>query len=110
MQNDQAPLTDVGAYRFSASAYGTLDQAGNVLEWHEDSLDLMGGHWNLGVNRTSRLANPVSVSDMDAQQNFLGFRVPEPSAGLLATSALATLAALRRRRQRSVPSSNASNE
>ncbi|BBO32081.1 formylglycine-generating enzyme family protein [Lacipirellula parvula] len=31
-------LTDVGAYTGSPSYYGTFDQAGNVIEWHEQYL------------------------------------------------------------------------
>ncbi len=34
-QNESYPLTAVGAYALSASAYGTFDQGGNVREWTE---------------------------------------------------------------------------
>ena len=96
--NDQDPLSDAGAYRFSASPNGTLDQAGNVREWLEDSLDLRGGSWNTPVDEaesqsfTTVASNAVELDDV-------GFRVPEPSVRLLAAAALVTLASLRRRRR-----------
>ncbi len=92
-----APLTDAGAYAFSPSPFGTLDQGGNVVEWLEDTLGLRGGHWNLPGARTQSDAAPVTVANADAQENFLGFRVPEPRSGLLALAALSVIAALRRR-------------
>jgi formylglycine-generating enzyme required for sulfatase activity len=99
LQDDSEPLTEAGAYAFSASSYGTLDQAGNVLEWNEDSLDLMGGHWGTPASSTDRQATPVSIAGQGDQENFLGFRIPEPSASLLAMAAMATLASLRGRRR-----------
>jgi len=93
------PLTDVGAYRFSASPSGTLDQGGNVVEWLEDSLELHGGHWNLPADRSGRQANPVNLGDANVEENFLGFRlVPEPGASTLGGAALIALMLLRRRR------------
>ena len=42
-------LTDVGAYTFSDSAYGTFDQNGNMWEWNESvngqTAALRGGSW-----------------------------------------------------------------
>jgi hypothetical protein len=42
--------TDAGSYRLSQSAYGTLDQAGNVFEWTENFIEgvrgLLGGDAN----------------------------------------------------------------
>jgi sulfatase modifying factor 1 len=83
-------LTDVGAYLFSPSFYGTFDQDGNVQEWNETPINgvsfqghgARGGDW-------SRVLNPASVItgwESRAEINFLGFRVasavPEPSAML----------------------------
>jgi sulfatase modifying factor 1 len=99
LANDEAPLSDVGAYAFSASPNGSLDQAGNVLEWLEDSTALFGSHWSSTAANAAAGAT-LDVATPDAQEDFLGFRVPEPSSGAIALAALATLAALRRRSAR----------
>ena len=72
-----------------------------MLEWVEDGTLLFGGHWNANADRAGSAAGaPIDVTSVDAQESFLGFRVPEPAAGLLAVAAVTTLAALRRRTHR----------
>jgi formylglycine-generating enzyme required for sulfatase activity len=90
---------DVGAYAI-ATAYGTLDQAGNVLEWTEGFYvgtpgpvirSQRGGAWNIGAfGLASDYANGegLNVNHMD----FAGFRVaaavPEPSTIVSALGAV----------------------
>jgi formylglycine-generating enzyme required for sulfatase activity len=98
-------LTDVGAYEYSPSLYGTFDQGGNVREWNEALNSdlawrgLRGGSWldNSGPLRADwrNSYNPT------LEYNFLGFRVamiPEPTSLNLAASAALGLWMLRRRR------------
>jgi sulfatase modifying factor 1 len=93
--DDQSPLADAGAYRFSSSPSRTLDQAGNVREWLEDSLDLRGGSWST-ADAAERQATTTVASNAE-ELSDLGFRVPEPSTRLLSIAALLTLFASRRR-------------
>jgi hypothetical protein len=93
--NSSNPLTEAGHYRFSSSPSGTLDQAGNVREWLEDSLDLRGGSWDTPAPE-SESQQTSSVNSELTQASDLGFRVPEPSAQWLAITALGTLIAVRR--------------
>lgn len=78
-------LTDAGAYPDTLSYYGTLDQAGNVLEWNESFVldswrGLRSGAWDLGeigMGAASR-----GFGDPTAESPTIGFRVasiPEPS-------------------------------
>jgi sulfatase modifying factor 1 len=52
-QSPQNYLTNVGAFHGSLSAYGTLDQTGNVMEWvsgpadEENKSPLRGGWWGM---------------------------------------------------------------
>lgn len=82
--------TEVGAHENSASAYGTFDQGGNVMEWTEavGSVDaypshVLRGGWcgpdpNYGLRSSSR--TEIDCFPLDA----FGFRVasvvPEPSS------------------------------
>ncbi len=77
--NNENLLTNVGAYAFSPSPYGTFDQGGNVLEWNEAIIDgtfrgLRGGSWGL-------LSNYLNFSYRDVfynpayEGNSIGFRV-----------------------------------
>jgi formylglycine-generating enzyme len=86
-------LTDVGAYTFSTSPYGTFDQAGNALEWNETPIgtelrSLRGGSWS-GEKGITWAANR-SFNDPTNGAIHIGFRVatiPEPSTLLLAAIA-----------------------
>jgi formylglycine-generating enzyme required for sulfatase activity len=72
-------ITDVGAYGVnSESAYGTNDQAGNVMEWTdgvegETSRVLLGGPWNSPENDL-RASNPL-ITDLLLQSMLNGFRL-----------------------------------
>ena len=71
-------LTDVGAYTSSLSPYGTIDQAGNVLEWNETLFPdssfrgQRGGSWagGFGMAASDQFSGIPSV-----QLNSIGFRV-----------------------------------
>jgi hypothetical protein len=92
--NGQSGPADV-SLAGGASPYGTIGQAGNVLEWLETDLDLVngpipstsnravrGGHWNTPSNILTR---QVGLGDYGAgfAASDVGFRVasavPEPS-------------------------------
>ncbi len=87
--NFSYPFTDVGAYSQSASAYGTFDQAGNVVEGNEtlfagEQRVRRGGSWaNSDIQSQHRSRHFATNHD-----EFIGFRVatiaiPEPSTLLL---------------------------
>ncbi len=108
--------TDVGAYTFSVSPYGTFDQGGNVWEHtealsdHPDVVDFFGeaaraargGYW--GWNFTSLAAAAYSEVPMTGEfrEHYgVGFRVatvPEPGGFALAGIALMGLLTYRRRK------------
>jgi len=79
--------TLVGQFRYSASAYGTFDQGGNVAEWTEEIFERMGrgipgGMYNFGVHFLA-----AGYLDWDGASgdggSFHGFRVcqvPEPTS------------------------------
>ena len=74
-------LTDVGAYSFSESPYGTFDQVGNVFEWNEAVISssfrgLRGGSWGSALGFSTR--GHVSHRGGDSptrEDNTIGFRV-----------------------------------
>lgn len=91
--NSYYPLTDVGAYKLSASPYGTFDQGGNVWEWNEAVIDsssrgIRGNSYNGFSNGLRAAARPSQPPW--GESGLVGFRVasvPEPSAALLVTAA-----------------------
>ncbi len=77
--NDQNLLTDVGAYSFASSPYGTFDQGGNVLEWNEAIIDdtfrgLRGGSWSLQSYYLNSSIRDVFYNPTD-EGSGIGFRV-----------------------------------
>ncbi|MDX9702881.1 MAG: SUMF1/EgtB/PvdO family nonheme iron enzyme [Candidatus Auribacterota bacterium] len=70
-------LTDVGAYSFSDSPYGTYDQSGNAWEWNETIIGsnrvYRGGSWN---SRENSLPASYRGSISPAQEyHYIGFRI-----------------------------------
>jgi len=82
-------LTNVGAYTWAPSPYGTFDQGGNVYEWNEALFSgptrvARGGWWNdeYYMLRASNTSGGNPSSDYDS----VGFRVasiPEPGSATL---------------------------
>lgn len=97
-------LTDVGVYTFSAGAYGTFDQGGNVAEWNHKEIDfdrgIRGGSWDTIENFLD--AGLRDRGAPEAENANVGFRVatvPEPSTyALLLMTAAGALWMTRRRR------------
>lgn len=95
--------TEVGSFANSSSAYGTLDQGGNVWEWNETPVWLAQQH--TGWTRVARggdseghtdglVAGNPYYYDPILEATSLGFRVaslPEPSASVLASIATISL-------------------
>ncbi|MGA2059140.1 MAG: SUMF1/EgtB/PvdO family nonheme iron enzyme [Thermoguttaceae bacterium] len=89
-------LTDVGAYPNSVSAYGTLDQGGDVVQWSDRLLDswcnVCGGSFADVSNEMASYGVAVPAS---GESYGIGFRVamvPEPgSMALLATGTVISL-------------------
>jgi formylglycine-generating enzyme required for sulfatase activity len=96
-------LTEAGVFSNSASAYGTFDQAGNVMEWNDavisgSSRGTRGGSWGgpvFGLQSSFRNAGVAPTDELD----FVGFRVasvPEPSTAILVLLGAGACIALRR--------------
>ncbi|QDT71747.1 SUMF1/EgtB/PvdO family nonheme iron enzyme [Lacipirellula limnantheis] len=96
----QIYLTDVGAYRFSVSPYGTLDQFGNIDEWTETPAHVEGTRY-LGPD--SRYQNNY-LSAWAGGPGFRLAKVPEPTSSLLAMWLLQGLASRSSRRPVKLPS------
>ncbi len=112
--SSQNYLTDVGSYPESLSAYGTLDQGGDVWQWNEALIEnsgytyrgFRGGSW-LGYGYYTFFPSWLASSNRNYNDptfgsNDRGFRVacvPEPgSLILLGISAISLLAYAWRRR------------
>jgi formylglycine-generating enzyme required for sulfatase activity len=78
-----SPLQDyrtaVGTFSNSPSAYGTFDQAGNILEWNDQTFQgyvtaLVGGNWN---SAEGELSGTTSAGTWDRGREWpgWGFRV-----------------------------------
>jgi sulfatase modifying factor 1 len=97
-------LTDVGAYKYSASPYGTFDQAGNVWEWDDGAAKLGGGFDSQLLTMTRNYAGSMpspSYEDYDAGFRLATIAVPEATTLTLARAAVAMFPPTRRRK--SVP-------
>jgi formylglycine-generating enzyme len=99
-------LTDVGAYPNSLSAYGTLDQGGNVYQWNEalfyGSLrGMRGGSWDRSSSYMGTWdRNYDSPEDKHGHIGFRVSMVPEPSTlALLGMGVIGVLGYGWRRRQ-----------
>lgn len=102
--------TNVGEFENSASAYGTFDQGGNVLEWIEavaypsssyDNRMLRGGSFAFGNSVGLEARYRACFCYPDGEGDTFGFRVtyvPEPSSIIALLSGLAGLLVTRRRR------------
>jgi formylglycine-generating enzyme len=83
--SSQNYLAEAGVFSNSASAYGTYDQGGNLVEWSDAVIGsdrgVQGGGWAYSFGNLNSAAPRYSeVPSNDAQ--FIGFRVvtvPEPS-------------------------------
>jgi formylglycine-generating enzyme len=107
-----APLTAVGAFSASASAYGLYDMSGNVRQWNDldgtasSSRGYRGGYWRstseVDLSSSTRTTNLPST-----ETDGIGFRlaalipVPEPStcASLVVGLAVGGVAMWRRRQR-----------
>jgi len=103
--SSQNYLTDVGAYLFSRSPYGTFDQGGNVWEWNETLFSgtfriLRGSSWANDGSSDMRAALRF-ISDPTREFEFRGFRVatiPEPASITLCLAGVLMLVLKRTRR------------
>ena len=94
--------TPVGSFANSLSAYGTLDQGGNVFEWNETVVPVVGG-FQRGVRGGAYNFSAVALASSyrslyyasPGEIDFIGFRVasvPEPgSLALLVCGAITGL-------------------
>ncbi|MEN6451389.1 MAG: PEP-CTERM sorting domain-containing protein, partial [Thermoguttaceae bacterium] len=100
-------LTDVGAYPNSLSAYGTLDQGGELWQWNDQFYStslrcVRGGYWG---DISGLLASSFrGICESTTEGNDIGFRVasvgvPEPnSVALVVVGGLSLLGYAWRRR------------
>jgi formylglycine-generating enzyme required for sulfatase activity len=78
-------LTDVGAYPNAVSAYGTLDQGGDVFQWNEALIGsyrgLRGGGWSYDSNNlASSFRDDDAPTIEDASIGFRVAEIPEPGS------------------------------
>jgi sulfatase modifying factor 1 len=108
--SSQNYLTNVGAFTNSASAYGTLDQNGNVSELNDltgaagSNRGLRGGDWFYGAPDLGASSSQLATTSYERES--IGFRlaasvaVPEPSTVASLFAGLACGGYLVRRRKR----------
>lgn len=77
--NSSYPMTPVGAYTQSDSAYGTLDQGGNAAEWTETPASAgrrvrRGGSWNQAASFMSSAVREIPFAEV-TETSFGGFRL-----------------------------------
>jgi len=101
--------TDVGSYSGDPSMYGTFDQGGNVVEWHDTVINgslrgMRGGGWADNPNDDYLASTPTHTTPglPSNEGSAIGFRVasvaaiPETSTALF--GALGLVCLLRRKR------------
>jgi formylglycine-generating enzyme required for sulfatase activity len=93
--------TVVGEFENSASAYGTFDQGGNVLEWNDANIDgsypgLRGGSFSYDYNLRADASYENNPTHEDFEIGFRVSQVPEPAS--IAILALGFTGMLARRR------------
>jgi hypothetical protein len=102
---------NVGEFENSASAYGTFDQGGNILEWNEAIVyegsiygdrGLRGGSFSPYGGDVSALQASARNDCVSTNENdYIGFRVsqvPEQSSIIALAGGLVGLLGIRRRR------------
>ena len=84
--SSQNYLTPVGAFTNSASAYGTYDQNGDVVDWNDAVISswrgLRGGDWDTTAT-SLQSSNRYGTPPLDVA-NIVGFRLasPEPTVAV----------------------------
>jgi hypothetical protein len=90
-------FNQVGAFATSSSPYGTFDQAGNISEWNETSIDSNRGVRGGDCNNDSTPLPSTHRDDMNPANDYLniGFRVASnivASSDLIANAGLDIIA------------------